>query len=59
VTLTNFPMCAIISISIDRVASRQEVYPAGSENEGMSTDTTEEVLVEPSNVLQVIADEKR
>lgn len=36
-----------------------EIYPAGGENEGMSTDTTEETLAELSNILRVIADEKR
>jgi len=36
-----------------------EIYPAGSENEGMSTDTTEEALAELSNMLRVIADKKR
>lgn len=36
-----------------------EVYPVGSENEGMSTDTTEEALAELTSILRVIADEKR
>jgi len=36
-----------------------EIYPAGGENEDMSTDTREETLAELSNMLRVIADEKR
>jgi len=36
-----------------------EVCSVAGENEGMSTDTTEEALAELSSILRVIADEKR